>query len=290
MTSSYLYLNDLRFHYLRWNPDGERRPIVLHHGLASNARIWELAAPRLAQAGHPVYALEARGHGLTDKPDAGYDFQTVTNDLAAFLNACQIEQPLLVGHSWGGGVVLSYAARFAIGPRAPAGIALLDGGLTQMDDGRATWDETLRRLTPPTLIDMPVDEFTARLVEWNAAWNPPEEMASIYLASFEVRPDDTIAPRLTLEHHLAILQAIWEYHLYDDFPHLRCPVLALPTRRSGDDPHYLAAKQAGVSRLQAACPQAQVAWLEDTIHDAPLQRPAFLAQAILEFEQTLRPF
>ncbi len=287
MTSAYLYLNDLRFHYLRWNPSGERRPIVLHHGLASNARIWELMAPRLAQAGHPVYALEARGHGLTDKPDAGYDFQTITNDLAAFIDACQIERPLLVGHSWGGGVILRYAARFAIGPRAPAGIVLLDGGLAQMDDGTGAWEDTLRRLTPPKLAGMPVDEFTEKLRAWNADWNPPEAAILAYLASFEVREDDTIAPRLTLERHLVILRAMWEYHLYDDFPGLRCPALALPTRRPNDDPRHRAAKEAGARRLLAACPQAQVSWLDDTIHDAPLQRPEQLAQAILDFASTL---
>lgn len=44
--SSYLLLNGLRFHYLNWG--GLGRPVVLLHGLASNARIWDLVAPRLA--------------------------------------------------------------------------------------------------------------------------------------------------------------------------------------------------------------------------------------------------
>ncbi len=50
MSSSYLLLGDLRAHYLGWNLAGKGRPAVLLHGLASNARIWELAAPFLAEA------------------------------------------------------------------------------------------------------------------------------------------------------------------------------------------------------------------------------------------------
>jgi pimeloyl-ACP methyl ester carboxylesterase len=38
-TSSYLYINNLRFHYLYWKRNGTGRPVVLLHGLASNARI-----------------------------------------------------------------------------------------------------------------------------------------------------------------------------------------------------------------------------------------------------------
>ena len=51
MSSSYLLLGDLRAHYLGWNLAGKGRPAVLLHGLASNARIWELAAPFLAESG-----------------------------------------------------------------------------------------------------------------------------------------------------------------------------------------------------------------------------------------------
>ena len=55
MSSSYLLLGDLRAHYLG-DLAGKGRPVVLLHGLASNARIWELAAPFLAESGLRVFA------------------------------------------------------------------------------------------------------------------------------------------------------------------------------------------------------------------------------------------
>jgi len=46
-------------------------PFVLVHGLASNARLWDGVARRLAGAGHSSAAVDLRGHGRSDKPDTG---------------------------------------------------------------------------------------------------------------------------------------------------------------------------------------------------------------------------
>src|SRR3990172_1189951 len=100
MNSSYFLLNGLRVHYLHWNLGDAGRPVVLLHGLASNARIWELVAPELVLAGLVPLAPDLRGHGLTDKPDGDYGFETYRRDLLAFLDAAQVERPVLVGHSW----------------------------------------------------------------------------------------------------------------------------------------------------------------------------------------------
>src|SRR5207248_4685095 len=66
--------------YRDWG--GEGQPLVLLHGLASNARIWDLVAPRLA-AHFRVLALDQRSHGLTDPAEDGYDFPSIVRDLQA---------------------------------------------------------------------------------------------------------------------------------------------------------------------------------------------------------------
>ena len=43
-------------------------PILLLHGLASAARIWDFVAPLLAEHGYVVTALDQRGHGESEKP------------------------------------------------------------------------------------------------------------------------------------------------------------------------------------------------------------------------------
>jgi pimeloyl-ACP methyl ester carboxylesterase len=292
MPSSYLFLNDIRLHYLHWNLGDAGRPVVLLHGLASNARIWEKVAPRLVQNGLQPLAPDLRGHGLTDKPDGDYGFETYARDLAAFSEACGLERPLLVGHSWGAMLALDYAARFAIGPRAPAGVILVDGGLIQMDAlPGATWEGTRSRLEPPPLAGIHLDDFLARLKRASSHWVPDEQSLQIILANFEISPEDTLAPRLTYERHMQIVRAMWEFQTYERFSRLRCPVLALPARPaqplSLGEQEFLASKEWGLQQALAARPNLQVAWMDDSVHDIPLQHPIRLADQIIRFASQL---
>lgn len=291
MNSSYLYLNGLRFHYLRQEAPDPGRAIVMHHGLASNARIWEMTAPHLAEHGYSVYALDARGHGLSDKPEDGYDIETVTSDLAAFIQTCCLERPLLVGHSWGGSVVLNYAARLAVGPHAPAGIVLVDGGISQLDDAGASWEEMEQRLTPPRLAGMPLSEFQPRLEAWFSEWGGSDQAVSIALSNFEIGEDERIYPRLAFERHMRIVRSIWDFKTYAYFRRVRCPTLMIPARPKPPfgsmEAGFLEAKQRGIEKAQQAIRDLRVVWMEDTIHDIPLQRPAELADLIAGFAASL---
>ena len=76
----YASANGLRLHYRDWGGSGQ--PLVLLHGLASTCRIWDLVAPILAED-FSVVALDQRGHGLSDKPDHGYDFASVSRTCAS---------------------------------------------------------------------------------------------------------------------------------------------------------------------------------------------------------------
>jgi pimeloyl-ACP methyl ester carboxylesterase len=292
MSSSYLFLNGLRLHYLYWNLDGDGRPVVLLHGLASNARIWERMAPYLSEQGLTSFSPDLRGHGLSDKPDGDYGFGTFRQDLQAILDGLNCERPVLVGHSWGALLALDYAARFPVGPRAPAGIVLVDGGISQLDQiPGATWEKIRARLAPPDLAGMPQEEFLATYARRNGSWDPQGEAAQIMLANFEVGQDETIRSHLTFERHMQILRSIWEFQTFESMARVRCPacaVLALPFRSSDpQEQDYLAAKQAGAERALQVKPDLELHWMEDTIHDIPLQRPAELGELIAGFARRL---
>jgi len=56
-------------------------PVILVHGLASNARHLGKGSPHSWwMPGMALYALDLRGHGLTDKPDGDYDFDTFSRE------------------------------------------------------------------------------------------------------------------------------------------------------------------------------------------------------------------
>jgi pimeloyl-ACP methyl ester carboxylesterase len=288
MGSSYLFLNDIRAHYLQWGSASSGQPALLLHGLASNARIWNGVAPKLLEAGLESIAPDARGHGLTDKPDGDYGFETILHDLVAFTDTTHLERPLLVGHSWGGMLALEYAARFPVGARAPAGLVLVDGGFTQMDQfPGATWELMRERLTPPKLAGIPVEVFLSMLGAVPQKWQPDDQAIQAILANFEISADETIFPRLSFEHHMQILRSIWEHQTYARFERVRCPVLVIPASPPGplnaDDQAFLEFKRNGVAQAQSKMSDLRVHWMNDTIHDIPLQRPAELASLIAGF-------
>jgi hypothetical protein len=86
---------------------------------------------------------------------------------------------------------------------------------------------------------------------------------------------------------MQIVRAMWEFPTYARFRQVRCPLLLVPAIPSEPwttmEAEYLAAKQAGVAQAEQNVSQLSVHWMEDSIHDIPLQRPRELADLIIEF-------
>ena len=283
---------------LRWEPSagpgpqvetserastGPAAPYLLVHGLASNARLWNGVARRLAGAGRRSAAVDLRGHGRSDKPETGYDFETMAEDLRLLIEALGpgFERPILVGQSWGAGVVLDFAVRH---PDLTRGIVLVDGGLTDLRDAFPTWDICWDRLAPPQLVGMPLASVEAYFRTAHADW--PEEGFEGSLGNFEIRPDRTIAPWLSRDHHRAILESMWRQRTADLWSRLRVPALIVPV--DGGESDWTKAKRAGAEAALAATEESglpvQVHWFEGD-HDIHAQHPAELAQAILSAER-----
>lgn len=277
--------NDLKFHVIDWG--GSSDWLVLLHGLASQAHIWDLLAPKLIDSFH-VVAIDQRGHGLSDKPDNGYDLATSISDLNAILGALGIDRAVLAGHSWGGNVAVQYAIDQ---PAAVSGLILIDGGFLQIGD-RLDWPTVEKFLEPPDLIGTPVDEFRAGMKMWlGPAWSPEAE--AITLQNFEIRADGTIAPRFQKSNHMQVVRAIWEHRPSELWTHVQCPVLMIPA--VSPEPHdqrtrdTLENKRRNIATAEARLARSQTIWMTDTIHDIPLHRPLELAQAIKTWQVSQFP-
>src|SRR6478609_1241925 len=89
---------------------GEGRPVVLVHGWPLSGASWSARLPGLTGAGYRVVTYDRRGFGESDKPGdaSGYDYDTLTGDLAAVLTGLDLDDVTLVGFSMGGGGVARY--------------------------------------------------------------------------------------------------------------------------------------------------------------------------------------
>jgi pimeloyl-ACP methyl ester carboxylesterase/GNAT superfamily N-acetyltransferase len=288
MRSFVLVVGGLRLHGLRWDDLGRGRPALLLHGLASNARIWERVAPALAEAGIAPVALDLRGHGLTDKPETGYDMATVASDLCAAVRDLGLQAPILIGHSWGAGLALHLAASGLGEGNTPSAIVLVDGGISQLDDlPGATWERVSEVLAPPPLAGMRREDLLLRLSDPGRRWQPDPQSLDITLANFEVLPDDTVQPRLRRDHHMQLLRALYDSRTYEAFERVRCPTLVISARppepRRLEEEAHLLLKARGIERARESIADLQAVWMEDTVHDIPLHRPDELAETIVSF-------
>ena len=128
--NGWLHTSQLSMHYLDWNrpsegpgPRGGTAVLALH-GLASSCHWYDLVIPHLADT-HRCIALDQRGHGQTDQPAHGYDWQSLATDVSEALDQLGLDKVAVLGHSWGGYVALNVAARC---PERVAKLVMIDGG------------------------------------------------------------------------------------------------------------------------------------------------------------------
>jgi pimeloyl-ACP methyl ester carboxylesterase len=152
-------------------------PMVLLHGMGEGAGSWEPVMAELAELGHRVIALDARGHGDSDRP-GDYSYDVLRDDVLEVLNALRIERCVLIGHSMGATTagLLAVAAPHRVGalvledavPPRPGSLdrpplprpdedlpfdwPLVNALRAQLTDPDPAWWEQALRISVPTLV------------------------------------------------------------------------------------------------------------------------------------------
>lgn len=105
-------------------------PVVLVHGAAQDTLSWRFVLPGFAAAGYDVWALDLPGHGKSALPASGPvdDLAVYADVVAAFCDTLRLADPVVVGHSMSGGVVLHLLADTP--DRLHAGVVVDGAGFT----------------------------------------------------------------------------------------------------------------------------------------------------------------
>lgn len=94
-----------------WYEDQGQGPvIVLLHGWCMSSVVWRCQLDLLSNS-FRVVALDLRGHGRSDHPEAGYDFEDFSTDLVSLFQYLDISDALLAGWSMGGQIALQALGR-----------------------------------------------------------------------------------------------------------------------------------------------------------------------------------
>jgi pimeloyl-ACP methyl ester carboxylesterase len=94
--------------YRAWGTHGS--PIVLIGGFLEPSFVWDGVGPRLADAGHRVYALDLDGFGFSQRRGP-WTLAEWADQVQGFMRALEIRDPVAVGHSLGAAVAVELARR-----------------------------------------------------------------------------------------------------------------------------------------------------------------------------------
>jgi pimeloyl-ACP methyl ester carboxylesterase len=229
----------------------------------------------LAAEGHPVAAVDQRGHGRSAKPSNGYDFPTLTADLLSVISSLGWEDrmPFVAGQSWGGNVVLELAARNGPDLR---GIALVDGGTIELSSQFADWPTCAAAMAPPPLAGTPEAEFERLIRSYHPDW--PEQGIAGTMSNVEILTDGTIRPWLSREHHMTILRHMWEHRPSERYALVDLPVVIIVAEDPSNQ-RWMAGKRQAVEKAAAGLPSSEAHWIVGD-HDLHAQHPDVVAGLI----------
>jgi pimeloyl-ACP methyl ester carboxylesterase len=268
--SQFVNVEGSNFHFVI---KGNGRPVVLIHGNPGSCQDWSRLYTPLS-ARYQALAFDRPGHGHSDRPNhnGALTVEVQAKLLCAALDQLRVEQPILVGHSWGGALALVYAMLY---PRDVAGLVLLAPAVYESDDGVSF----LSKLPAwPVIGDVMNFLFTPLI----GAWLVRTDLAKAF------SPDSV--PKKYLRHSLSEWtrpKKVKWYSIDDALLNTSLPKLSsdysqvtVPTMiLTGDSDQIVPAKE-NAYRLHEALPQSELIVLPRTGHQIPFTKPEAVVDAI----------
>lgn len=181
---------------------GEGIPFIVIHGYLGMSDNWKTFGGQISELGYEVHLLDMRNHGRSFHSDA-FDYEVMTEDLRFYMEAKKIESAIILGHSMGGKVAMSFAVAYPekvqklivadISPRhyAPHHQDIMQG-LNAVDfskkPSRAEVDEILEQYVP--------DVGTRMFLMKSLYWKEPGQLAFRFNLEVFNRKEDVIGEEL----------------------------------------------------------------------------------------------
>jgi len=164
--------NGIKIQYYRSGED--KQPVIMLHGLSDHGLCWNYLAMAL-QPAYDVILLDARGHGLSDKPETGYSANDHAADVAGFIQEMQLENPVVIGHSMG---AVSAAVLASKNPRLIKCLILEDPAIGDNIGGGLIKDAHQYALTWRAQIEeykgMSLEEIQQVCISRHPTWDPSD--------------------------------------------------------------------------------------------------------------------
>ena len=263
----FLEVAGLKLHYQDYGTAG-KVPMLCVHGGAASGHWFDFVAGDF-NSGHHVFSIDQRGHGDSAwAPTPDYTYERYAADMDEFAAKLDLREFVLIGHSMGGAVALTYAA---LHPGRIARLVVVD---------------TTLHMTP---------ERIAKLREVGTRPGRTHATLEEFISRFRLRPADSSATPEVLRHlanHAAQQNSdgTWGHKFDRDvyavresvdgllhWNHIHIPALLVKGARSPRITPEI------VSEVKKRCPQIEFAEVADSDHHVTLDNPAGFTRAVNAF-------
>jgi pimeloyl-ACP methyl ester carboxylesterase len=265
----FVTVEGVRLHYVS---QGAGVPVVLFHGNAGFTHDYASVIGKLAERGFRALAFDRPGHGLSERPETEIATAEVQARLVrAALLKLEVERPIMVGHSWGGLLVLTYALQYAAEISA---LVLL---------APASYPEPEQYSPQKTLVEIPglgdlIIKVSGPMINWEIrrtlerAFSPdevPTEYLELAMAVWN-RPGQV----------RAIIQDEAEYSRTAEVLSHRYSEIRIPTVIITGDADMLVKPEMHAFPLHRAISHSKLVVLPETGHMVPQTRPEAVMEAV----------
>ena len=264
-----------RFRTLEW--PGPEPAVLFLHGLTGVAEVWQPTIARLHPSRPRCIAIDQRGHGQSAKPVAGYGVGSFAADVIATLDALELEQVHLVGHSMGARVGMVAAARY---PARFRSVVIVDIG---PEAWRANWVDTIAAFDRMPKEYASIDDAVrprdpARGGESiDAAIASSTELEAVARARFRVGPDGSARWWADVEALKQTVKTQRSRGYWKEWRALQPPALLI---RGGDSKEV---RPAVAARMRSENPAVAYLELAGVGHNVPLLTPGQLSEELWQF-------
>ena len=223
-----------------------------------------------------VYAYDARGHGDSDKPPAGYSWDHFVADLKDFLDRLGLRRAIAIGHSMGGATAAYLAATL---PEYLSGLVLIEPIIFPASgSGNERWRELAAGAAKRRLVWPSWQEIAQSYGRKPFFANWREDVLNLYAqyGTFH-RDDGQVELKCPGEIEAQVYQNGRSLDSWNRLSDIGCPTLVLHGQHT--EHHLAQAAQSVVERI----PNARLVAIPGAGHLVPMERPQAVAAEILTF-------
>ena len=276
-TDKFVLVGLYKLHYVE---AGAGEPTILIPGSYSTYRVWNRLMPLLAKE-FRLLAFDYLGVGDSDKPRKGFDYtiQEQTDIIARAVRQLELGRVNLIGGSYGGAIVFDFASRY---PDLTGKIVSIEGGIVKPDKMKG--DPLEYCLKFPVIGDLLVqvartgvlNKPVAKVVvgKWYSSMTPTDKAETLEQVSCNAKSASRIP------WYKISLARKTSKDIEETARSIKAPILYLYGTESNFKEILL---DRNLEYLKTYLPQSWIVALEGGIHDLALQKPAEVADLILEF-------